>query len=253
MRAIHLAVLALALASAASVFAQPTQRIRGDVTAVEGQKLTVRTRAGSIMPVDLDDKYTVSAVVRVPPDAIRTGSYVGAASMPQSDGTLRALEVLVFPESGRGSGEGHYPWDLQPGSMMTNATVAQVVGIDQGRRMTLKYKDGEQTILVPPDVPIVTFEPGSREMLVPGAHVILTATLRPDGSLAASRVAVGKDGLVPPMQTGAYASTSRRRRICAMCASRTCSKSSSSACSRIDAICIAECSRDTKTKSAPAS
>jgi len=198
-RAIHLAVLALALGSASPVFGQSTQRIRGDVTAIEGQKLTVRSRTGSVMPIDLDDKYSVSAVVRVSADTIGPGSYVGTASMPQPDGTLRALEVLVFPESGRGSNEGHYPWDVRPGSMMTNATVAQVVAIDQGRRMTLKYKDGEQIVVVPPDVPIVTFEPGSREMLVPGAHVILTATIKPDGSLSASRVAVGKDGLVPPM------------------------------------------------------
>jgi hypothetical protein len=132
-------------------------------------------------------------------DAITQGSYVGAASMPQPDGTGRALEVLVFPESGRGSGEGHYPWDLQPGSMMTNATVAQVVSVDNARRLTLKYKDGEKTIVVPPGAPIVTFEPGNREMLHPGAHVLVNARVQPDGTLSAAGVAVGKDGLVPPM------------------------------------------------------
>ena len=200
MRAIHLIVVALALAVAAPVSAQPsTQRIRGDVASIEGTKLQVRTRTNQFVNVDLADNYAVSAVVRLTPDAIKQGSFVGAASMPQADGTLRALEVLVFPESGRGSGEGHYPWDLRPGSMMTNATVAEVIGIDAGRRMTLKYKDGQQTVVVPPDVPIVTFEPGNREMVVPGAHVMFNATIRPDGSLGASRIAVGKDGLVPPM------------------------------------------------------
>jgi hypothetical protein len=199
MRNIRWVLLALVVPLAAAAFAQSTQRIRGDVASIDGQKLTVRTRAGSMAPIELADNYSVSAVVRVTPDAIKQGSYVGTASMPQPDGTLRALEVLVFPESGRGSGEGHYPWDLKPGSMMTNATVAEVVSFEQGHRMTLRYKDGQQTILVPSDAPIVTFEPGSREMLVPGAHVIVTATVRPDGSLAASRVAVGKDGLVPPM------------------------------------------------------
>jgi hypothetical protein len=198
MRATALALLALVL-FASSVLAQSTQRVRGEVVSIEGPKLTVRTRSGNLVPIELADKYAVSAVVRVAPDAIRQGSYVGTASLPQSDGTLRALEVLVFPESGRGSGEGHYPWDLQPGSMMTNATVAEVAAGAGGRRMTLKYKDGQQTIVVPPDVPIVTFEPGTRDMVVPGAHVILTATVKPDGSLGASRVAVGKDGLVPPM------------------------------------------------------
>jgi len=190
----------LALAVAAPVSAQPsTQRIRGDVASIEGTKLQVRTRTNQLVNVDLADNYAVSAVVRLTPDAIKQGSFVGAASMPQADGTLRALEVLVFPESGRGSGEGHYPWDLRPGSMMTNVTVAEVIGIDAGRRMTLKYKDGQQTVVVPPDVPIVTFEPGNREMVVPGAHVMFNATIRPDGSLGASRIAVGKDGLVPPM------------------------------------------------------
>ncbi|HSC22925.1 MAG TPA: hypothetical protein VLG08_04390 [Casimicrobiaceae bacterium] len=200
MSAVHLIVLALALAIAAPVSAQPsTQRIRGDVVSIEGNKLSVRSRTGQVVDVDLADNYAVSAVVRVGPDAIRQGSFVGAASMPQADGTLRALEVLVFPESGRGSGEGHYPWDLQPGSMMTNATIAHVESVDGGSRMTLNYRDGEKIVVVPPGTPIVTFEPGGREMVVPGAHVIFTATIKPDGSLAASRLAVGKDGLVPPM------------------------------------------------------
>ena len=200
MSAVHLIVLALALAIAAPVSAQPsTQRIRGDVVSIEGNKLSVRSRTGQVVNVDLADNYAVSAVVRVGPDAIRQGSFVGAASMPQADGTLRALEVLVFPESGRGSGEGHYPWDLQPGSMMTNATIAHVESVDGGSRMTLNYRDGEKIVVVPPGTPIVTFEPGGREMVVPGAHVIFTATIKPDGSLATSRLAVGKDGLVPPM------------------------------------------------------
>jgi len=120
--------------------------------------------------------------------------------MPQPDGTQTALEVLVFPEPMRGSNEGHYPWDLKPGSMMTNATVADAVAMNPGgRRMTLKYKDGEKTVVVPDDAPIVTFEPGDKAMLVPGAHVLVTATKQPDGTLTAARVAVGKNGLVPPM------------------------------------------------------
>jgi hypothetical protein len=200
MRAIHGLFLALALPLAATAWAQSsTQRIRGDVVAIEGQKLQVRTRSGALADIDLGQQYTVTAVVRVQPEAIVRGSYVGTATLPQSDGTERALEVLVFPESGRGSGEGHYPWDLQPGSMMTNATVAKIVDVDNARRLTLAYKDGEKGVIVAPNVPIVTFEPGTREMLRPGAHVMLGATVRPDGSLTASRVSVGKDGLVPPM------------------------------------------------------
>ena len=180
--------------------AQPAgRRIRGDVTALDGLQLQVRTRTGEDLTIALDEKYAVTAIVKIDLASIRPGNYVGTASMPQPDGTQRALEVLVFPESGRGSGEGHYPWDLQPGSMMTNATVAEIVDGGPNRRMTLRYKDGEKIVDVPAGAPVVTFEPGDRSMLIPGAHVILTATPRPDGTLAATRVSVGKDGLVPPM------------------------------------------------------
>jgi hypothetical protein len=178
--------------------AQP-RRVRGDVTSIDGSVMHVTTREGDKLDVHLDDKYTVTAVVKIDAEAIKPGVYVGTATLPSADGTQRALEVLVFPESGRGSGEGHYAWDLRPGSMMTNATVAQVISLDKAHRMTLKYKNGEQTVVVPEGVPIVTFEPGDRSMLKPGAHVLFGANARPDGTLTASRISVGKDGLVPPM------------------------------------------------------
>ena len=188
---------------AGAVFAQapaaPTQRIRGDIVELDGLNLQLRSRTGEALTVKLAENYTVTAVVKIGVERITPGAFVGAASMPQPDGTQAALEVLLFPEARRGSGEGHYPWDLQPGSMMTNATVADVVSMDKGRRMTLKYKDGEQVVVVPAEAPIVTFEPGDRAMLKPGAHVIVTATKQPDGSLTAGGVAAGKDGLVPPM------------------------------------------------------
>jgi hypothetical protein len=179
----------------------PTQRIRGDVVALDGVHLQVRSRSGETLAVTLADTYVVSAVVKVDLNAVKPGAFVGVASMPQSDGALTALEVLVFPEAMRGTGEGHYAWDLKPGSMMTNATITEVGTVAQTgiRRLTLRYKDGEKTIVVPEDAPIVTFEPGDRAMLVPGAHVLLTASRQPDGSLTAARVAVGKNGLVPPM------------------------------------------------------
>jgi hypothetical protein len=177
----------------------PTQRIRGDVVAVDGLNLQVKERSGEMLTIKLAENYVVTGVAKIGIEAITPNAFVGVASMPQSDGTQSALEVLVFPESGRGSGEGHYPWDLQPGSMMTNATVAEVVAVGPARRMTLRYKDGEKVIVVPANVPIVTFEPGDRAMLKPGAHLLLTATRQPDGSLMAARVVIGKDGLVPPM------------------------------------------------------
>jgi hypothetical protein len=193
-------LLLFACASALAQVPATTQRIRGDVVALDGFNLQVKSRSGERLAVKLADNYVVTAVVKLDTTAIKLGAFVGTATMPQADGSLTSLEVLVFPESMRGSNEGHYPWDLKPGSMMTNATVADVAIAGQGgRRMTLKYKDGEKTIIVPEDVPIVTFEAGDKAMLVPGAHILLTATRQADGSLAASRVAVGKDGLVPPM------------------------------------------------------
>src|SRR5262249_33526912 len=178
----------------------PTQPIRGELAGLDGLGLQVKSRTGEELAIKLAENYTVTAVVKIDMSSIKPGVFVGTASMPQSDGTQTAIEVLVFPEAMRGSGEGHYPWDLKPGSMMTNATVADAVGeATGGRRMLLKYKDGEKWVVVPPDAPIVTFEPGDRAMVVPGAHVLITATKQPDGTLTAARVAVGKNGLVPPM------------------------------------------------------
>ena len=194
-----LLLLCLSGTALAQTPAAPAQRIRGDVVALDGLALQLRSRSGEALTVKLAENYTVTAVVKIDIDRITTGAFVGAASMPQPDGTHTALEVLLFPEARRGSGEGHYPWDLQPGSMMTNATVADVVSVEKGRRMTLRYKDGEKVVIVPAEAPIVTFEPGDRAMLKPGAHVIVTATKQPDGTLTAGGAAVGKDGLVPPM------------------------------------------------------
>ena len=193
-------LLLLLCASALAQTPAPTQRIRGDVVAIDGSNLQVKARNGETLSIKLADNYVVTAVVKIDMTAIKPGAFIGTATVPQPDGTLTSLEVLVFPESMRGSNEGHYPWDLKPGSMMTNATIADVASVGQGgRRMTLKYKDGEKSIVVPEDVPIVTFEPGDKAMVVPGAHILLTATKQPDGSLTAARVAVGKNGLVPPM------------------------------------------------------
>jgi hypothetical protein len=197
--ALTLLLAGMAWTQTAAAQAATHQRIRGDVVAINGLSLHVRERSGELLTVKLAEDYSVTAVMKIDIDRIVPGAYVGAASMPLPAGPQRALEVLLFPESRRGSGEGHYPWDLQPGSMMTNATVTAVVRVDQARRITLRYKDGEKTILVPEDAPIVTFEPGERTMLKPGAHVIMTASKQADGSLTATGVAVGKDGLVPPM------------------------------------------------------
>jgi len=131
---------------------------------------------------------------------IKEGSYVGSAAMPQPDGSQKALEVHIFPEAMRGTGEGHRPWDLRPQSTMTNANVEQVVtGVD-GHTLSVKYKDGEKKLVVPPDTPIVTYVPGDKSELKPGAKIFIAAAAKQaDGSLQAPRVNYGKDGLTPPM------------------------------------------------------
>jgi len=176
----------------------PTQRSRGSLESLEGNTLVMKERSGEVLRLVLDDKLSISEVLPIALSAIQPGSFVGSAALPGADGILRALEVLVFPEAARGSGEGHYPWDLQPGSTMTNATVADVVAQAQGQLLTLRYKDGEKTLIVPDGVPIVTFKPADRSLLVVGAKILVTAQLR-DGQPTALRVLAGRNGFAPPM------------------------------------------------------
>ncbi|MFO1271662.1 MAG: hypothetical protein U1F50_08305 [Rubrivivax sp.] len=195
-------IVSVLLGAAAAAFAQqpanPVQRLRASVESFDGTTLVVKERSGEVIRLALADNLAVNEVLPIELAAIQPHSFVGVGSMPQPDGTLRALEVLVFPESARGSNEGHYPWDLQPGSMMTNATVADVAAAPQGRQLKLRYKDGEKTVVVPPEAPVVTFKPGDRSLLVAGARVIVTAQLR-DGRPTALRVLAGRNGFTPPM------------------------------------------------------
>jgi hypothetical protein len=135
----------------------------------------------------------------VPLASIAPGTFIGTAARPAPDGELQAMELLVFPESARGTGEGHYPWDLAPGSTMTNANVEAAVPATSGRELTLAYKGGSVKVRVPPDVPVVTPSPASLADLKPGATVFLSAMRAADGSLSTSRVTVSKDGVAPPM------------------------------------------------------
>ncbi|HEX7441716.1 MAG TPA: hypothetical protein VF319_16640 [Caldimonas sp.] len=192
------AVLALACALALAQTPPPTQRLRGTVQSFDGSTLVLAERSGAILTLALADNFSVNEVVPVALDAIQPGSFVGTAALPAADGTLSALEVLVFPEAARGSGEGHYPWDLQPGSTMTNATVAELAAAPKGRSMKLRYKDGEKTVVVPDTVPIVTFKPGDKSLLVPGAKVVVFAQSR-EGKPTALRALAGRDGFAPPM------------------------------------------------------
>jgi hypothetical protein len=190
----------LALPAAAQNTPQGTpMRIRGTVENLDGQNLTVKSREGPELTIALAPNFTVSAVVKKSLTDIKAGDFVGAASMKGTDGKLRALEVLIFPEAMRGTGEGERPWDLTPGSLMTNATVSGITGAPQGQTLKVTYKGGESEIVVAPSTPIVTFAPGDASLLKPGAAIITVASKQPDGSLTASRVTAEKDGVKPPM------------------------------------------------------
>jgi hypothetical protein len=187
------------LAFAGGALAQaPAVRLRATIDAVNGNNVSLTTRAGEKLTVALAPDAMVVAIVPIHMEDIKPGSFIGSAAVPQADGTLRALEVHVFPEPMRGTGEGHRPFDLQPQSTMTNGTVGTVTG-SSSRTLQVSYQGGQQTIVVPPDTPVVTYEPGSTALLVPGAHMILMGRREQDGRVVATRISVGKDGLVPPM------------------------------------------------------
>ena len=204
MRAIRLItsclVAGVALLSAAIAAAQTTPvRLRGAITAIDDKTVTIATREGTTANVKLADNWSVNMVVPVSMADIKPGTFVGVASLG-TDADRTALEVLVFPDAMKGSNEGHYPWDLQPSSMMTNATVATVSSVADGQTLKLDYKGGgTQTIKVKPGTPIVTFQPGKREDAKVGAKVFVGAQKAADGSMTAGRLNVGKDGMMPPM------------------------------------------------------
>jgi len=176
----------------------PTVRLRGVIEKLDGKTLLVKARDGAQLTLTLADNVQVVGVVRASLGDIREGAFIGSGAMPQADGSQKALEVHIFAESQRGTGEGHRPWDGAPNSTMTNGTAgATVVGAD-GPTITVKYRDGEKKIVVPPGIPIVRYEIGSRDDLKAGASVtVLSATKKPDGTFEAARVNVGRDGVVP--------------------------------------------------------
>ncbi|MBD9662397.1 hypothetical protein IB278_00340 [Variovorax sp. VRV01] len=177
-------------------------RIRGTIVRIDAKALVVQDRGGEVVSLARPGDMAVSEVYPIKLSDIRQGSFIGTAAMPQADGTQKALEVVVFPEAARGTGEGHRPWDLLPQSTMTNATVADLAAaptsVRGGQQLRLTYKGGEKTVIVPPDVPVVTFRPGTEALLVPGAKVLVNAQER-NGVPTALRVTAGRNGFAPPM------------------------------------------------------
>jgi hypothetical protein len=174
-------------------------RVRGMIERIDDGLYIVKARNGSEHKVKLADNGAVVALVKASLADVKQGSYIGVSGMPQPDGSQKALEIHIFPEAMRGTGDGHRPWDLQPSSTMTNGAVEQTSASADGQVLMLKYKDGEKRIVVPADCPIVGYLPGDKSELKPGAPIFISAAQKQsDGTLVTPRINVGR-GTAPPM------------------------------------------------------
>jgi hypothetical protein len=199
---LRVALAVLATLVATSVFAQQPAmvRVRGTIENVTGPILDVKTRDGAMVKVKLADNAAVGTVLKKSLADIKPGEFVGITAMPQPDGTQKAVEIHIFPEAQRGTGEGHRPWDLEPNSTMTNANIDSEVAVAEGQKLVLKYKDGEKTFIVPANVVVVMFAPATVADIKAGAKIfIVAAKPLPDGTLEAQRLTVGTNGVDPPM------------------------------------------------------
>ncbi|MGO9360342.1 MAG: hypothetical protein ACLP1D_22175 [Xanthobacteraceae bacterium] len=197
--ALAVGVLLTSVPAAAQQPQPGPSRIRGTVVSLDGTALTLTARDGSEQKIVLASDAAVLGLVKSSLAEIKPGAFIGVTGMPEADGSQRAVEIHIFPEKARGTGEGFRPWDLRPNSTMTNAAVAEQVESKDGQSLLLKYKDGEKKILVGADTPVVSFVDGERSDLKAGAKVIVFVTRESDGTLASKRIAVGRDGLTPPM------------------------------------------------------
>jgi len=190
----------ISLTAFAQAPASAPVRIRGTVEKLDGPMLTVKAGNGQTLVVKLADNAVVMGIVKASPADIDTTKFIGTTTVGERDGAMVALEVHIFPENMRGTGEGHRDWDLRPNSKMTNAAVADIKAMGKDRVMTVKYKDGEKKVLVTDSTAVVSYAPSDRAALKPGAAVFIAAAEKQaDGSLAAGRVNVGLNGQTPPM------------------------------------------------------
>jgi hypothetical protein len=190
-----LALLLVGLLVANAVNAQTTTRLRGTITAIQGNVMTVKSRDGKDVKIQVPDNVSVAVAKAIRFDDIKQGDYVGAMTVAAADGSLTAIEVHYLPPT---VPEGHGPWDLQPGSMMTNANVSSIVAAADHRELTLQYKDGTKKMSVPENVPVVRAVPGSRIDLRAGEYIFAAVQPGPDGTVTAPRIQVSKDGVRPP-------------------------------------------------------
>ena len=190
------AVSAVAMAQAP---ANPPVRVRGVVEKLDGNNLTVKQRNGQTVNIKLADNFVVMGVAKASMADIQNNKFIGTTTVGERDGALIAEEIHIFPENMRGTGEGHYDWDLRPNSKMTNANVANISSMGKDKVMTVQYKGGEKKVLVPENAVVVAFQPTDKSELKPGAQIFSVTQKQPDGTLTAARVNVGLKGQVPPM------------------------------------------------------
>jgi hypothetical protein len=197
-------LFAVAMVTASTLYAiaqQPPSpsRVRGTIEGVDGDVLAVKSRSGEDVRLHMTGDIRVVGITKIALSDIKVGSFIGTTTVPGPDGMPNAVEVHVFPENMRGTGEGSRPYDLKPNSSMTNATVAESVVGNDGHTLLVKYKDGEKKVVVSPETPVVTYVPADKSDLKAGAKVIAFMKKLPDGSFETNRVSVGRDGLTPPM------------------------------------------------------
>ena len=197
-------LIAVAMVAASTLYALAQQapspsRIRGTLETVDGDVLNVKSRSGEEVKLHMTGDIKIFGITKISLADVKVGSFIGTTTVPGPDGAPKAVEVHVFPEAMRGTGEGSRPWDLRPNSTMTNATVSESVAGVEGQTVMVKYKDGEKKVVISQDTPIVTYVTGDRSDLKPGARLIAFVKKLPDGSFDTDRVSVGRDGLTPPM------------------------------------------------------
>jgi len=196
-----IAVAMVAISTLYAIAQQPPSpsRVRGTIEGIDGDVVAVKSRGGEDVRLHMTSDIRVVGIVKISLADIKVGSFIGTTTVPGADGTPSAVEVHVFPEDMRGTGEGSRPYDLRPNSTMTNATVAESVVGNDGHTLLVKYKDGEKKVVVSQETPVVTYVPGDRADLKAGAKIIAFVKKLPDGSYETSRINVGRDGLTPPM------------------------------------------------------
>jgi len=176
--------------------APPPVRVRATITSIDGGVLTVKTRDGAELKLKLADNAPVNEIVKASPADVKPGAYVAVTGMPQPDGSQKALALYIFSEAQRGVGEGHRPWDFEANSTMTNATVDSQVAAKDGQTITVKYKDGEQKVLLTPATEITTGARKSAADLKPGKKILVFAAKKlPDGTLEAPNISFGDYGV----------------------------------------------------------